>query len=149
MKLSWFSVLFSVIAFGGVSCSSGPSGKDLSTSGPKVVDVNKNMATIKLDRNLKPERPEVYAEIKDFSSPVTDVRLKFVSIPMEIPMKHLVGTTWVAQLTPDQLQKLAIRGQTARYDAKVMAHDKTGKTGASDETITIAIVAPPPSIHRG
>lgn len=131
------------------ACSSGPfsSGKnaqEIASTGPTVlrVDVNPH-GTIELNQALQPTtRAEVIAEVKDFQSTVTDVRLRFSNVPLEIPLQHVSGSTWRATLTPGVLKKLAVNGQTERYSAKIIAKNSAGMSSAAPDAIQIAVKTP-------
>jgi hypothetical protein len=82
------------------------------------------------------------ATVQDFDSKVKSVKLSFTHVPLEIPMTHLNGNIWRAELTDKQLQKLAVEGQTMNYEAYVMASDKDGKMSASPKAVTISVKAP-------
>jgi hypothetical protein len=99
--------------------------------------------TIQLNQNLIPtERPAITADVKDFNHKVSDVRLKFIHVPVEIPMEKVEGTTWRATLSTEQLQLLAVTGRTVRYEANVIANNEKGQTAISQVPITISIKAP-------
>jgi hypothetical protein len=72
---------------------------------------------------------------------VTDVQLQFVNAPLVVPMQKIGGTTWRAELTPDQLRKLAVNGKTMKYRATVVAHDSSGLV-VSSKPLELAIAAP-------
>src|SRR4051812_22527482 len=108
------------------SCSSMPgqseSGREIASTGPTIMNAHAEPSTVELNRNLKPTRtPEILADVKDFRSKVTDVKLKFMHVPIQIPMKNIGGTTWRAELSPRQLQMLAVSGKTIKYDATIIA----------------------------
>ena len=128
------------------SCSSGPfspkTDRDLAAAGPTVVDARAEPATFELNRDLGLKSAEVMANVQDFNSKVSSVKLSFIHVPLEIPMNHVVGNTWRAELTETQLQKLAVDGTTMRYEAYVVARDQNGKISSSPKAITIAVKAP-------
>src|SRR4051812_30258948 len=73
--------------------------KDMNTNGPTVLDVRTPPDPFQLNRNLPPTDPAmVFAEVKDFQSNISDVKLRFTHAPLELPMEYLGGTTWRAQL---------------------------------------------------
>jgi len=116
---------------------------ELSQNGPTVVNARAEPGVIVLNRDLLPNRPaEVLADVKDFKSNILDVRLKFQDVPMEVPMQNIGGTTWRAELTPQQLQQLAISGQTVKYAATVVARNTKGETTTSPEPIYVAVRTP-------
>jgi hypothetical protein len=84
----------------------------------------------------------VTADIKDFEGNINDVRLRFTHVPIEIPMSKMSGTTWRAEISPDQLRQLAVNGQTMKYDATVIATNDKGETSQSNEPIQITVIAP-------
>ena len=118
-------------------------GEDIAATGPTVINVRTNPGTIELDRSFRPMKgAEVLADVKDFTAKVTDVRLRFQHAPLEIPMQHVGGTTWRAQLTPEQLKLLAVSGQTISYDATIIARDENGKVAMSKDPVKVAVKAP-------
>ena len=139
-------LLSGLMAFAG--CTTGPlakgkSGQDLTSNGPNIVDVKSNPGTIELNRSLQPVGPsEVLAEVKDFTSNITEVTLRFIHVPLEVKMEHIGGTTWRAQLTPEQLKTLAVGGQTMRYEANVIAKNEEGQTATTSQPVQVAVKAP-------
>ena len=112
-------------------------------SGPTVVSARAEPGTIELNRDRQPTRPaEVIADIKDFTSKVTDVKLQFTNLPLEIPMENIGGSTWRAQISPRQLEMLAVSGRTTRYEANVIVRNEDGKTGMSKNPVEVAVKAP-------
>jgi hypothetical protein len=146
-SLSQLSIVVTAALFT-YGCSSLPgstSGKDISSagSGPTVVNARVTPSTIELNRNMQPMTPaEILADVKDFQSPVKEVKLRFLHVPLQIPMERVSGTTWRAILTPEQLQMLAVSGKTITYEATVIARDERGQTSVSQSPITVAIKAP-------
>ncbi len=119
------------------------SSEEVAASGPTVIDVRTNPSTFELNEKLQPtQTAEVFADVKDFKNEVTTVKMRFVHIPMEVPMKKVAGTTWKATLTPEQLKQLAVTGQTMRYDVNIVAVNNKGQAAMSQEPITVAIKAP-------
>lgn len=137
------------------SCSSvigtgGPSDKEISARGPTVLYVRAEPGTIELNRDLRPLEPaEVLADVKDFRDKVTEVKLRFINVPMEIPMENVGGTTWRARLTPEQLKKLAVSGQTIKYETEVVAKNSQGLTATSEKPAIVAIKTPEISGRKG
>jgi hypothetical protein len=132
----------------GASCSSGPlatgkSDKDVAVNGPTVLDAKTSPATFELNRKLQAQSgAEVIAEVQDFEAPITKVNLRFVRVPLTVPMTHVRGSTWSAQLTPAQLKMLAVNGQTIRYQANVVAESADGRTSTTQNPITVAVKSP-------
>lgn len=117
--------------------------QELTETGPNVVNVRSNPDVVSLNRNYQPSGPaEVLAEVKDFTSPIQDVKLRFTNIPLEIPMQHVAGTTYRAELTPQQLKALAVGGQTMTYDANVIARNSKGQIAMSKQPVQVAVKAP-------
>ena len=115
----------------------------MASSGPTVVDAKTNPGTFELSSDFKPtQTATIVADVKDFTAKVTDVNLRFLHVPMEIPMQNIGGTTWRAQLSSEQLKTLAVGGQTIKYDVNVVAKDEDGMTAVSKEPINIAVKAP-------
>ncbi len=99
--------------------------------------------TIQLNQNLVAvEKPAITADVKDFNHKISDVKLKFVHVPVEVPMENMGGTTWRATLSTEQLQLLAVTGKTVRYEANVVASNDKGQTAISQTPVTISIKAP-------
>jgi hypothetical protein len=133
--------------FGGGTKSSG---EQLSQSGPNVVDVRSDPSTIVLNNNWQPNQPPtITAEIKDFTSNVRDVKLRFVSVPLEIPMQNISGTTWTATLTQEQIRTLAVGGQTTTYEVNVIARNEDGQIAVSKKPFEVAIKGPDLSKNTG
>jgi len=150
-KLNQNFILVALISMGSLlalnGCSSMPgateSSKEISATGPTILNVRLEPSTVELNRNLQAiKQPEVMADVKDFRSKVTHVTLKFRHVPMEVAMQNIGGTTWRAILTPEQLQTLAVSGKTINYDATISARNQEGQVVESSSPITIAIKAP-------
>jgi hypothetical protein len=119
------------------------SSEQLSASGPSILNARAQPSTIELSTKLQPHEPaEVLADVKDFNSNITDVRLRFLHVPLEIPMKNIGGTTWRAILTQKQLQLLAVAGKTMNYEANVIAKNEAGQTSATHSPVNIAVKTP-------
>ncbi|MFL5815064.1 MAG: hypothetical protein ACJ763_15925 [Bdellovibrionia bacterium] len=128
----------------------GKSGSDLASNGPTVVQTKTDPSTIQLDTSLAANQPaNVYADVKDFTSPVQDVRLRFIHVPLELKMHNLSGSTWQATIPADALKKLAVSGQTMRYQADVIARDADGRVATTQKPIDIAVKAPEPTELKG
>ncbi len=96
----------------------------------------------------------VYVDIKSLGSNLdkvklrlyfasdTDQRLKFFERPVSVDMKHLEGSTWRAELSDNELKKLAINGESLKYEGHIIAQNDQGQTTVSSETITFTIQAP-------
>jgi hypothetical protein len=139
--------------FIGSGCSTikgGKSSEELAQTGPTVVQVKTEPSTIKLDTSLNPvQAASVYADVKDFSAPVEDVRLRFIHVPLELKMHQLSGSTWEANLPADALKKLAVSGQTMRYQADIIARDSQGHVATTKNPVDIAVKAPEASELKG
>ena len=141
--LCLFLVTISLASLG--ACPSGniSNGEQLAHTAPTVVSARTNPGTFELNQNLDPvSRTQIVADVKDYSNKVTDVRIRFVHIPMEIPMHQASASTWVADLQPQQLKQLAVNGHTMKYEANVIARDNQGQTGMSAKPLEIAVKAP-------
>ena len=142
------SLLFSIgILIAATGCSSTPgqieSGKEISATGPTVMNARAEPTTVELNRDLQPlKAPEVLADVKDFRSKITKVTLRFTHVPLQIPMTNIGGTTWKAELSPEQIQMLAVSGKSIQYDATVMAQNQNGQATESQNPITITIKSP-------
>lgn len=121
----------------------GKSGEELAATGPTVVTARANPETIELNKNFQTMNPaEIVAEVKDFSSKVTEVRVRFVRVPMEVQMQNIGGSTWRAQLTPQQLRTLAVGGETMTYEANIVARNEEGLVAISRQPVDIVVKAP-------
>jgi hypothetical protein len=142
-------IVFGLLAVVAGGCAGLPgshssdSGKELAATGPSVIFARVEPGTIELNRDFQPTRPaEVLADVKDFNSQVTDVNLQFTNVPLEVPMENIGGSTWRARLSPRQLEMLAVSGRTTKYEARVIARDKDGKSGMSKDPVDVAVKAP-------
>jgi hypothetical protein len=127
----------------GSCASSSKNGQEIAVSGPTVLDAKTTPGTFQLNQNLEPvSRTQVMASVKDFQNKVTDVRVRFLHVPLEMPMKQVSPSTWVAELAPNQLKQLAVNGHTMRYEANIIARDNAGQTAVSKQPIEIAVSAP-------
>ena len=119
------------------------SGTQIATSGPTVLNAHTEPGTFELNKQLKPsETSKVVADVKSFKEKVSEVRLNFIEVPLSIPMRNVGGTTWVAELSADQLKGLAVSGKTIEYQARVEAKDESGKTATSKDPVKISIKTP-------
>lgn len=119
------------------------SGQEISASGPTIMNARSNPETFELNNRLQPmQTAEVYADVKDFTSQIRNVRLRFLHVPIEVPMQRVAGTTWRAELTPQQLKALAVSGQTMNYEANVIATNEKGQTAVAKEPLKVAVKAP-------
>lgn len=150
MTLKKFSVPFLLlVAVTGLSfssCSSAPKHEQenvqLSANGPTVVNARAEPGTILLNGDLQPITPsKVLAEVKDFKSPVVETHLKFADVPLDVPMENIGGTTWKAELTPPELQMLAVSGKTVNYSANIVAQNAQGAVSDS-KPLTLTVKTP-------
>ena len=126
-----------------LSGGSSKTGQDLAANGPTVVDARTNPGTFELNKQLQATSPtEVLAEVKDFMSKITEVKLRFVNALLEVPMTNIGGSTWRAVLTPEQLKQLAVGGQTMNYQAQVIATNEDGITNVSQQALNVSVKAP-------
>jgi len=138
--------IISLIASLGLGCASagtkGKTGKDISPSGPTVMNERAVPDSVEFSKTAgTPKSPEILADVKDFNAEVSDVRVRFLHVPLELTMQNIGGTTWRASLTPKQLQDLAVTGETMRYEANVIATNNQGQTAVSTSPITLTIKA--------
>jgi hypothetical protein len=131
------------------ACSSLPgggnksNGNELAQSGPTVLDVKTSPDVFGLNQNLAPvSQAQVVANIKDFQGQVQDVKLQFLHVPLVVQMKQVTPSTWVADLTQEELKQLAVNGHTMKYEANVVAKDTSGQLGVSKSPIEISVKAP-------
>jgi hypothetical protein len=142
------SITFAIAALSIAGCSSSEKATDPATpefadKGPTVLNVVTQPGVVELDQNFQPaQRTMITADIKDFNHEVTDVRLRFREIPLELPMIKVGGTTWRAELSANQLQQLAISGKTVRYTADVMAWNDQGDSNQSERPISVSVKGP-------
>ena len=119
------------------------SAKNIAQTGPTVLNAHADPGTFELNNQLRAtQKNQVLADVKDFNSKVVDVKLNFSQIPLSVPMKNVGGTTWAAQLSPDQLKSLAVSGKTMKYEGTVVAKDEAGNTATSNSPISIWINTP-------
>ncbi len=132
-------------------CSSGTQRPvELASNGPTVVNARSEPGTVVLNRDLQPVQPaEVLADVKDFKYNIIDVRLKFRNLPLEIPLENVGGTTWKTELSPQELQQLAVSGKTMKYQADIVAKNSSGDQAKTQDPINITIQAPDLSAHYG
>ncbi len=146
-KSKWLALSYAVIALSVASgCSTikgEKSAQNLNSNGPTVVSVTSRPGTVELNQQLQPQqKAEIVAEVKDFTSKITDVNLRFLNVPMTLPMTHVGGTTWSASLSPEQLKVLAVGGQTINYTANVIARNEDGQTAVSQDPVTVSVKTP-------
>src|SRR5688572_29136386 len=66
-------------------------------TGPMVANVRTTPDTVELNRRLQPSQPaEVFAEVNDQESKITEVKLRFLHAPLEVPMKNVGKNLWKA-----------------------------------------------------
>lgn len=139
--------LLAAATFLAAGCSSSPlakktGGEELSQTGPTVLNARTDPGTFEVSRTLKPiQTPNVFAEVKDLTADVANVRLMFNNAPITIPMQRVAGTTWRATLTPEQIKRLAVSGQTMKYEASIVATNDKGRQSQSAQ-VDILIKAP-------
>ena len=56
-------------------------------------------------------------------------------------MENIGGTMWRAELTPQELQMLAVSGKTVKYNANVVAKNADGEMSKA-LPVTVAVKAP-------
>jgi hypothetical protein len=132
----------------GSACSSMPgsnstSAKDLAVNGPSIINARTVPETIELSTDLRPQQPaEILADVKDFNSQISDVKLRFLHAPIEVPMRNIGGTTWRATLTNSQLRMLAVSGKTMSYDAQIIAQNANGQSSTTQNPVEVQIKTP-------
>jgi hypothetical protein len=143
MKAHLLASLLAASLLAGCSSAEKEIQPEFTAGQPTIINAYATPSTVVLNRDLHPSQPaKVVAEVKDFGAMVTDVRLRFRDVPLEIPLDHVIGSTWQAELTPRQLQALSVRGKTARYEADVIAHDDKGEEARSEGTVALLIRTP-------
>lgn len=126
--------------------SKGASSDQLSSTGPSIVSVTTKPSTFELNQSWQPMAPaKVIAQVKDFTSNISEVRIRFSLVPLQIQMNHVGGTTWEATLTPQQLQTLAVGGETIKYQANIIARNEDGLITVSPSSLAINVKAPIPT----
>jgi hypothetical protein len=137
-----------VLTIPSAACSSlggAKSGGELSATGPSIVEVRTEPGTFELSPNWYPVAPaKIVAQVKDFTSNIQDVRLRFNKVPLQIAMTRIGGTSWEATLSPQQLQTLAVGGKTMRYEANVIARNEDGLITVSPDPVQVRVKAPVP-----
>ena len=121
-----------------------------------IVDVKAQPEYTQLDENFGVTRTvKVFADVKSFLSSLEKVtlkltpsaemddNLKFFTGPLEIPMKHLGGTTWKAELSDEVLKALAISGEHLKFDGNVVAVNKKGDIAVSGAPVDVIVESPP------
>lgn len=138
------AVFLVVLGLQAVGCSSAQqSSKEIVGVGPTILNARAEPDKTELGKGLRATKTtRVFADVKDFSSRLVDVRLNFVQVPLSIPMKNIEGTTWVAELTPAQLEDLAVSGKTMTYEAQIFAKDEGGHISNTKSPVEIKIQAP-------
>lgn len=115
----------------------------MTANGPNILNARAEPEVVILNRDLQPTiAGEMLADVKDFKYPVSDVEVKFQALPLVIPMEHVAGSTWRAEFTPQQLQMLAVTGQTVSYKADIVATNSQGETATSSTPLNISVEAP-------
>lgn len=156
MKRIYPVLILSLISLGAISsgCSSSqpanPNTVQLNKDKPTVLNARSEPETIVMNSDMQPVAPvTVIADVKDFSAAVTDVHLKFDTVPLDVPMERMgTSTNWKADLTPQQLQMLAISGQTVKYKTSIVARNADGKSATSTQPLYLSVKAPEAS-HYG
>ncbi|HUP58126.1 MAG TPA: hypothetical protein VM598_11780 [Bdellovibrionota bacterium] len=119
------------------------SDEQLSSQGPTILNARVSPSPIELNTQLQPtQQVEILADVKDFNANINDVRLRFVNVPLEVPMKNVGGTTWRATLSPKQLQMLAVSGKTMEYQANVIAKNEAGEVAVGSDPLMVAVNTP-------
>jgi hypothetical protein len=144
MRLSDAIGFFSVFTLVLMSCSSGPAPvKQSDPESPIILTVRTDPGTIELNRDLQPLRvPKIQADIEDLHSSVTEVTLEFSNVPLTLPMTHVGGGVWEAQLDSRALEMMAVSGQTAKYGAQIVAKNADGKEALGERPVEVAVKAP-------
>jgi hypothetical protein len=148
MKPFLVAIAFTIVVRALAGCAS--SSKDpfskpteISADHPSVVNARAEPEIVTLNRDLQPnQQAEVLADVKDFKANIASVTLKFRNLPLEVPLENIGGTTWRAELSPQELQSLAVSGRTVQYKADVIARDDKGQIAKSPDAINIEIQAP-------
>ena len=139
---------FTLAALLAAGCSSVPfqggvSGNQMASQGPTILNARTEPGVIHMTKNLEPVGPyQVLADVKDFTGNVTNVTLKFSNVPLQVPMQKIAGSTWGATLTPQQLRMLSVAGETARYQANIIATDSNGQSAMNSSPLTVAVATP-------
>ncbi|OFZ18615.1 MAG: hypothetical protein A2X94_01605 [Bdellovibrionales bacterium GWB1_55_8] len=138
-----FTLIVTVTGCSTIRGEKSGSGEELAASGPTVVDVQVQPETVELNQQNQLNAPAaVVAQVQDIRSDVTNVTIRFLNAPVELPMEHVSGTSWRAEIPTETVQRLAINNQTTTYQANIYARNADGEVGVSREPIDIAIKAP-------
>lgn|GEM_PF-1616303 len=145
-------------------CSSTPSSNSEKMAyAPSVINPRSSLPVVAVGSDLKPaQTPEILADVKDFGSDITDVKLRlslssdtpenmrYLRGPIDVPMEHVQGTTWRAKLSDEQIKQLAINGQSMHYEGKVIAKNDKGLVAFSQTPVDLTVqTAPIPSGQSG
>ncbi len=110
---------------------------------PLILNPRSSPEEIELNRFLQPKEPQYFlADVQDLASPVKEVRLRLGGTLIDIPMQRVGGTTWRAELSSDQIKRLAMSGRTIEYKARVIARDERGAVSTSKDVALIRVTAP-------
>ena len=143
---SKYRLLALILMFAGCSSASKQQQNkpiQISSNSPTILNARAEPGTISLNSDMQPMSPaRVVADVKDFNTRVVDVRLKFDDVPLEVPMENIGGTTWRAEITPQELQMLAVSGRTVKYKTTIIAKDANGIVSNSSEPLFVAVKAP-------
>ena len=113
------------------------------SEGPRIIESRVQPEKIELNNYFQAKQPnQIFAEVQDWKSEVNNVHVQFLNVPMNIPMQRVSGTTWRAELSTDQLKKLAVSGKTMKYRANIIAQDANGLVSSSYKPVEISVEAP-------
>ena len=136
-------MVITIAGLGG--CASGEKSPDqgLAAGGPVILNQRVTPDKVELNKYMQAKNPQqIFAEVQDVTANVSDVRLKFLDTPIEIPMEKIGATTWRASIPADQLKRMAVSGKTMNYKANVVARDEKGDVAVSKQPLEIKIDAP-------
>jgi hypothetical protein len=147
--LATFAIFGSLIAMSACSSIGAKSGDEIAYTGPTILDAKTDPGTFELNRDLNPKTDTtVLADVKDFNAKVTDVRLHFRTVPIEVKMKKSTGDQWVASIDKSDLRKLAVPGETMKYEVTISARNAKGQIATSSSPIDIYVKTPNTSVQN-
>jgi hypothetical protein len=117
--------------------------RDAPDTGPTIISLKAEPALVQVTRNLDaPLTPVVTADVRDGGREVREVKLRFLHLPLEVPLENVGGSIWRAKLSREQIAMLAVGGHTITYQAHVVARDDLGLIAISRHFIDVAVRTP-------
>jgi hypothetical protein len=133
----------SSLAVSGCSSLGAKSPENFAYTGPTVLETRADPTTFQLNDDLNPKTTDqVVTTVKDYGSKVTDVRLRFKRVPITVVLKRGEGDQWVGNFSKTDLQRLAVAGETMKYDATIIAKNEKGEVATSRSPLSIYVETP-------